>query len=318
MCIGSVNEAGMGGRDRGCCRAHGGRSGAGPRRGRTRVRGRLAAVPDSGRHRAHGRGPRRHAPDEPELERPSIPPPPRRATAGRRSTRSSPRPRARGSTSSRSSTPSRTGSPPSRAAPAKTARGPRPTRPRGSTRGARSWRMRCAVTAPAGSSGPRTRRCRSGPLRVWQIWNEQNDPGFFKPQPDAGRYGDLFGAAAEAIHGQDPGAEVILGGCAATRFTVATAASADGVPAAALRRPGGRDGDRRVAIHPYGQRMRGVEHQVETTAAVVRQLAPDPQTPLWITRRPAGLGPWPPPARPRAPRPGAPPTAGVRLLQARG
>ncbi len=122
------------------------------------------------------------------------------------------------------------------------------------------------------------------PLRRWQIWNEQNDPGFFKPRPDVGRYADLFVAASEAIHGQDPGAEVLLGGmcCYPLRGRLGgirltdflRGLYADPDVAAAI------DG---VAIHPYGQRMRGVVHQVETTAAVVRQVAPQPQPPLWIT-----------------------------------
>ena len=133
------------------------------------------------------------------------------------------------------------------------------------------------------------------PLRLWQIWNEQNDPGFFKPRPDVGLYADLFGTAAAAIHGQDPGAEVLLGGMCCyplhgrqggiqqTEFL--RQLYADPEIAAAI------DG---VALHPYGQRMKGVEHQVEMTAAVVRQVAPEP-TPLWITETgwSSGRGPHP-------------------------
>jgi hypothetical protein len=133
------------------------------------------------------------------------------------------------------------------------------------------------------------------PVRVWQIWNEQNDPGFFKPRPDVGRYGELFGAAAEAIHGQDPGADVILGGMCCyplhgrdggIQLTEYLRRLYENPDVAAVI-----DG---VAIHPYGQRMRGVEHQVETTAAVVRQVAPKP-TPLWITETgwSSGRGPHP-------------------------
>lgn len=122
------------------------------------------------------------------------------------------------------------------------------------------------------------------PLRVWQIWNEQNDPGFFKPRPDVGRYADLFGAAAAAIHGQDRAAEVILGGMCCYPLH----GRQGGIQLTEFLRRLYEDPDVAtaidgVAIHPYGQRMRGVEHQVETTAAVVRQFAPDPQTPLWIT-----------------------------------
>jgi hypothetical protein len=134
------------------------------------------------------------------------------------------------------------------------------------------------------------------PLRVWQIWNEENDPGFFKPRPDVDRYADLFGAAAEAIHGQDAGAEVILGGMCCYPLH----GEDGGIQLTDyLRRLYGHpdvagtiDG---VAIHPYGQRMKGVEHQVETAAAVVRQVAPDPQTPLWITETgwSSGRGPHP-------------------------
>ena len=51
------------------------------------------------------------------------------------------------------------------------------------------------------------------PIRAWQIWNEQNSPGFFQPHPDVDRYAELLiaglgGDPRPAI----PDAEIVLGG----------------------------------------------------------------------------------------------------------
>ncbi len=57
---------------------------------------------------------------------------------------------------------------------------------------------------------------RYGPRGVhhWEIWNEPNTAGFFKPAADPGAYTHLLAAADRAIHAADPKAEVLTGGTA--------------------------------------------------------------------------------------------------------
>jgi hypothetical protein len=53
-------------------------------------------------------------------------------------------------------------------------------------------------------------------VRTWEIWNEENTPGFWKPLPSAAAYVALLDVAATAIRSVDPGAFIISGGLTAT------------------------------------------------------------------------------------------------------
>ena len=50
------------------------------------------------------------------------------------------------------------------------------------------------------------------PIHSWQIWNEQNSPYFFRPQPDPELYAVILRSAAREIRAADPNAEIVLGG----------------------------------------------------------------------------------------------------------
>jgi hypothetical protein len=50
------------------------------------------------------------------------------------------------------------------------------------------------------------------PLRVWQVWNEQNSPKYFAPKVSVKLYAKMLKSAGDAIHSVDPGADVMLGG----------------------------------------------------------------------------------------------------------
>jgi hypothetical protein len=121
------------------------------------------------------------------------------------------------------------------------------------------------------------------PIRTWQIWNEQNSPGFFQPRPDVGRYADLLTAASAALRGQDPGAEILLGGL----FRYPLGGAKGGMRATDFMRslyehPGIEAHFDGVAIHPYAGRMRGVKHEVRRLIRVVRESG-DRQASFWIT-----------------------------------
>ena len=57
-----------------------------------------------------------------------------------------------------------------------------------------------------------------GPIRTWQIWNEQNSPTFYQPKVEPSSYNELLETSTDAIEAHDPNAEVILGGMFGTPF----------------------------------------------------------------------------------------------------
>lgn len=54
------------------------------------------------------------------------------------------------------------------------------------------------------------------PLTAVQIWNEQNMPFWWRPEPDPSAYANLYVAAHEAVASLDPSVDVIVGGMPAT------------------------------------------------------------------------------------------------------
>jgi hypothetical protein len=52
-------------------------------------------------------------------------------------------------------------------------------------------------------------------IHTWEIWNEQNTTGFWKPTPDATAYARLVAATAPLIRKADPSAVIVSGGMAA-------------------------------------------------------------------------------------------------------
>lgn len=81
------------------------------------------------------------------------------------------------------------------------------------------------------------------PINTYEIWNEPDNPAFWKPAPDAAAYDALYAAAREAIDAAQPGARVIVGGLTHPGSFLPAMLAAD----PQLR--GHIDG---VAIHPYG------------------------------------------------------------------
>jgi hypothetical protein len=81
------------------------------------------------------------------------------------------------------------------------------------------------------------------PVTTIEIWNEPDNPEFWRPTPSASGYADLYIAARNAIDTVDPSARVIVGGLTdATQF----------LPAMLSARPDLRGHLDGVAIHPYG------------------------------------------------------------------
>jgi hypothetical protein len=121
------------------------------------------------------------------------------------------------------------------------------------------------------------------PVRTWQLWNEQNSPTYFAPQPDVGVYARLVRSGHKAIESADPGAEVVLGGMfGAPLGGRKPVISAPDFLAALYRRPGIEAAFDGVASHPYGGRMAKVKAQVERLRAA-SVAAGDARAALWVT-----------------------------------
>ncbi|MET0127344.1 MAG: hypothetical protein ABW249_02060 [Solirubrobacterales bacterium] len=121
------------------------------------------------------------------------------------------------------------------------------------------------------------------PIRAWQIWNEQNSPSFWKPKPDVKAYARLLDASHAAITGEDPGAEIILGGMFGTPLGGRRPALAAWDYLAKLYRQRGakRDFDG-VAPHPYASKLDRVLVQIEQLRDEMVK-ANDGDAELWIT-----------------------------------
>jgi hypothetical protein len=65
---------------------------------------------------------------------------------------------------------------------------------------------------PDSSTGPPCGCTVPQPIRVWQVWNEQNSPKYFAPKVNVKSYAKLVRSAGKAIKSVDPKAEVMLGG----------------------------------------------------------------------------------------------------------
>lgn len=121
------------------------------------------------------------------------------------------------------------------------------------------------------------------PIDTWQIWNEQNSPQYFTPEPNSDVYAKLVTEASRAIELEDPGADVILGGMFATpegdrdpltnSWTYLRRLYA--IPGFASRFDG-------VAIHPYAQSLAGVRAQVKLIRAEMAA-GGDGGKGIWIT-----------------------------------
>lgn len=103
-----------------------------------------------------------------------------------------------------------------------------------------------ALAARYGSGGSFWRahpELHAQPVDTFELWNEPDNPTFWKPRPDPARYAAMYALAREAILASDPSARVIVGGLTAAPSFVPE------MLAAAPDLRGHIDG---IAIHPYG------------------------------------------------------------------
>jgi hypothetical protein len=109
------------------------------------------------------------------------------------------------------------------------------------------------------------------PIRDWQLWNEQNSPTFYAPKPDPEAYARLLRAGREAIVGEDPRAEITLGGMFGTPRGGRKPSVVASAYLAELYELGARRDFDSVAAHPYAPTFDGVVDQVRRLRAEMRK-----------------------------------------------
>jgi hypothetical protein len=121
------------------------------------------------------------------------------------------------------------------------------------------------------------------PIRIWQVWNEQNSATFYAPEPSISGYVKLLEAADETIHERDPDAEIVLGGMFGTPPDAGERADTAWQYLRELyETEGAEDLFDGVASHPYAANLDKVESQVELLHdEIVR--AEDSDAGLWVT-----------------------------------
>jgi hypothetical protein len=179
------------------------------------------------------------------------------------------------------------------------ANGPCSIIPPHTTYGLSLWRTFLAEAVerygPDGSFWVAHPALRYEPITAWQIWNEENSPGFFQPRPNPARYANLLRAASEAIRGQDPTAQIVIGGL----FGYPLKGRDGGLRATEYLRDlyaipdieAAFDG---VAVHPYASRISGVEGQMRRINHIIHQ-AHDDGAQIWVTEIGWGSGEGPEP-----------------------
>jgi hypothetical protein len=118
------------------------------------------------------------------------------------------------------------------------------------------------------------------PITRWQIWNEENSPYFFKPEPSPRRYAELLRLSAEAIRAQDPSASIMTGGMRDVSKQSAAMRLAPFLRA--LYRTGAAASFDTVGVHPYSDDIQGMVDQMTMVREEMKK-AHDSQTGTWIT-----------------------------------
>lgn len=126
----------------------------------------------------------------------------------------------------------------------------------------RAWkRFVRKVVRRYGREGTFTKREDGPAVRQWQVWNEPNLYGFWRPKPNPRAYGKLLQISAEAIRGEDRGAKIVAAGLPPAQRGIQ--------PGDYLKRLLAVRGIERyfdlAAVHPYSEDVKGM-------LGIVRQL----------------------------------------------
>lgn len=119
------------------------------------------------------------------------------------------------------------------------------------------------------------------PLETWEIWNEQNSPTFWAPEPSEREYALLLKRSSKALTAVDPEARLMVGGMFATPSSELAILSFDFLEKLYAKQKTGELIDL-VAIHPYGPKLADVREQLERTRELLDE-AGATDTGIWVT-----------------------------------
>jgi hypothetical protein len=111
------------------------------------------------------------------------------------------------------------------------------------------------------------------PVGTYEVWNEPDGSGFWRPAPDAARYVDLYLAARAAVTAVDASARVIVGGLAHPDVFL---------PKMLAARPSLRGRVDGIGIHPYGADPATVLAHVRQAHSTIASLGLG-SVPLYVT-----------------------------------
>ncbi|MBS1886093.1 MAG: hypothetical protein JSU06_02805 [Actinobacteria bacterium] len=157
------------------------------------------------------------------------------------------------------------------------------------------WRefLRLAVFryGPGGSFWAENPLLPPRPIRIWQIWNEENYK-YFAARPNPSQYGQLVVQSYHDLRSADPGARIVLGGL----FTRPKGGKAKPVPGRIKRSylaadflerlyrstPAIRGKFVAVALHPYSYSYTQLTPEIEEVRAALKQ-SRDPGRAIWLS-----------------------------------
>ncbi len=114
-------------------------------------------------------------------------------------------------------------------------------------------------------------------IRSWQIWNEPNLPVYWGGRANPRAYVTLLAAAAKAIRGVDPDAEIVTAGIPDSSLGIPLPRFVSEIIA-----DGGRRDFDTLAINPYARNGAGVIAATEAVRSVLDR-AGLASTPIWVT-----------------------------------
>ncbi len=120
------------------------------------------------------------------------------------------------------------------------------------------------------------------PITNVQILNEPNSSTFYHPKPDPAQYEHILEISANAIHGVDPSAHILLGGMFGTPHPAEGSAIDAWKFLAKLYQHGAKSSFDAAASHPYSPNLFGIKFQIKKFRKVMKRHH-DGGADIWVT-----------------------------------
>jgi hypothetical protein len=108
------------------------------------------------------------------------------------------------------------------------------------------------------------------PIRMWEIWNEENIVTFSR-QPDPRRFARLIRVSGRILHRMDPGSQVIIGGLFGRPLQIPPNVASGDFLNRLYRARNVKDHFDGVALHPYVADARAMRGQIRNLRRIMRR-----------------------------------------------